>query len=480
MYMNIKFNPFWVFTIALIFFLIISQLIQDGMFTDGILYVAVSHNLSQGLGTFLKPHFSKSAMVIFREQPPLYFGILSLFFKGLGSSMYVERFFSFILLLLEVSIISLLWQSISIEKKFRSLSWLPILFLSIIPVVIWSYVNLVEEILMIVFVSASVLFSRWAMNQKSTGYQVFWVLLSSIAIVLSTLTKGIQGAFPLVAIVIFGLFERQLPLKKIIFMNLMLIGFFFGLYWVMFLLNENILINLELYLQNRLVKTFVTQVHATTNNHFYLLYRLFSELIPVIMIMIFLMYLGYNKKGFSTYVNPYKSTIIGFFLIGLSGSLPLMITTEQRGFYLLTSMPFFVISFSLLVLPPLLFILNQWKENSYSFIIWKRLSIILLFVGIAFTGFQLNKFKRDSAMLHDIYLFLPLIPKGETIGLSDDLAQNWSLQNYLVRYKYISSNYIKPEQKFIIVTKNGFTNQVPKNYQLKQFQTKLLDLYFIK
>jgi hypothetical protein len=478
--MKIKFNPFWVFTIALIFFLIISQLIQDGMFTDGLLYVAVSHNLSQGYGTFLEPHFSKTAMIIFREQPPLYFGILSVFYKYLGSSMYVERFFSFILLLIELFIISRLWQSISIEKKFRSLSWLPVLFFIIIPVVFWSYANLVEEILMIVFVSASVLFSRWAINQKSTGNQVFWVLFSSLAIVLSTFTKGIQGAFPLVAIVIFGFFERQLPLKKIIVMNLMLIGFFFGLYWVLFLVDENILINLELYLQNRLVKTFVTQVHATTDSHFYLLYRLFSELIPVIIIMILLMCLVYKKKGFSAYVNPYNSTTIGFFLIALSGCLPLMITTEQRGFYLLTSMPFFVISFALMVLPPLFLIFNQWKENSYSFIIWKRLSIILLLVGIVFTGFQMNKFKRDKEMLHDIYLFLPLIPKGETIGLSDDLAQNWSLQNYLVRYKYISSNYIKPEQKFIIVTKNGFTNQVPKNYQLKPFQTKLLDLYFIK
>ncbi len=72
--------PFWLFTISAILILTISQLIQDGVFMDGMLYISVSKNLADGMGTFWEPHFSKTVMTVFREQPPLYFGMLSYFF----------------------------------------------------------------------------------------------------------------------------------------------------------------------------------------------------------------------------------------------------------------------------------------------------------------------------------------------------------------------------------------------------------------
>jgi hypothetical protein len=49
--------PFWLFTISCILILTISQLIQDGVFMDGMLYISVSKNLADGLGTFWEPQF---------------------------------------------------------------------------------------------------------------------------------------------------------------------------------------------------------------------------------------------------------------------------------------------------------------------------------------------------------------------------------------------------------------------------------------
>jgi hypothetical protein len=230
--MKIRLNPFVIFTIASIFFLIISQLIQDGMFTDGLLYVSVSHNLSQGIGTFWEPHYSKTVMQVFREQPPLYFGILSLFFKTFGSSVYVERFFCLICLFVELLILKSIWKTMA--EKTEKYDWLPILFFVLIPVVFWSYANLVEEVVMVIFASLGVLFSRRAVFEKELKLQILWLTLSAVAIVFSTLTKGIQGSFPLVAIFIFGFFERPISLKRAIILNLILVTLCVLIYILMF------------------------------------------------------------------------------------------------------------------------------------------------------------------------------------------------------------------------------------------------------
>jgi len=91
-----KTTPFWIFTIAVIIILIVSQLLQDGAFMDGMLYVSVSKNLAIGHGTFWNLNFSQTFLPEFHEQPPLYFGLLSLFYKAFGTSLYVERLFCFL------------------------------------------------------------------------------------------------------------------------------------------------------------------------------------------------------------------------------------------------------------------------------------------------------------------------------------------------------------------------------------------------
>ena len=82
--MNYKHLPFWIATLALFIGLIVSVLIQDGMFMDGMLYTNVAKNLGNGIGTFWNPISSETWMAdgraTFHEHPPLVFGIQSVFF----------------------------------------------------------------------------------------------------------------------------------------------------------------------------------------------------------------------------------------------------------------------------------------------------------------------------------------------------------------------------------------------------------------
>src|SRR3974390_1549393 len=98
--------PFWVFTISVLIALVVPVLIKDGMFMDGMLYTCVAKNLSQGIGSFWLPRFSETLHPLFDQQPPLGFGIMAVFFKLFGTSIYVERFYSFVTLCLGAFLIA--------------------------------------------------------------------------------------------------------------------------------------------------------------------------------------------------------------------------------------------------------------------------------------------------------------------------------------------------------------------------------------
>jgi hypothetical protein len=53
--------PFWLFTISTTIILVLSQLVQEGAFMDGMLYIAVSKNYALQHGTFWKPNLSQTS-----------------------------------------------------------------------------------------------------------------------------------------------------------------------------------------------------------------------------------------------------------------------------------------------------------------------------------------------------------------------------------------------------------------------------------
>ena len=216
--------PFWLFTISAILILIISQLIQDGIFMDGILYISVSKNLADGLGTFWEPNFSKTYFTIFREQPPLYFGLLALFYKIFGTSMYVERLFCFVCFMFTLIFIHKIWKGLFFDdEQLNRNSWLAILFFTTIPICFWSYANLVEETVMTLFATMSVYYLSQALFIKKNV--VFYLILAGICVFLSSLTKGIQGLFPITGVFCFWMINnKHLSFKKNIIYSIVLIG----------------------------------------------------------------------------------------------------------------------------------------------------------------------------------------------------------------------------------------------------------------
>ena len=163
--------PFWLLISGLMILLTVPKLIQDGMFLDAMLYTCVSHNLSNGIGTFWFPQYSPSLFSgypFFLEHPPLVFGIQALFFRLLGDSMYVERLYVFLTMCITAFLIGRLWKDIyKDEEGLNGISWLPVLFWIAIPTWFWSYSNNMMENTMTIFdLCAVILIYRASRSEK--------------------------------------------------------------------------------------------------------------------------------------------------------------------------------------------------------------------------------------------------------------------------------------------------------------------------
>src|SRR4026207_251780 len=108
--------PFFIFTLAVFFGLLLPSLVQDGMFMDGILYTVASKNLAHGIGTWWNPVISTHHLSQFHEQPPLMFWMLSFFFRVFGDSIYTERIYSFLTACFSAWLIIQTWKLIYKNK----------------------------------------------------------------------------------------------------------------------------------------------------------------------------------------------------------------------------------------------------------------------------------------------------------------------------------------------------------------------------
>ena len=103
---------FYIFLLSLCILLFAPNLLQRGMFVDGLWYAAISKNLSEGFGSFWSPAFTSTMAPVFTGHPPLVFGLQSLFFKVLGDAWYVEKIYALTTIALTLILIITLWRTL--------------------------------------------------------------------------------------------------------------------------------------------------------------------------------------------------------------------------------------------------------------------------------------------------------------------------------------------------------------------------------
>lgn len=465
-----------IITISLFIFFFIYQTFRDGMFMDGQQYACVAKNMSHGYGSFWFPYISttweRGDSNVFLEQPPLGFGLQSLFFRVLGDDMIVERLYSVIMALLNVFMMFRIWKKFVSPQWVKKTFWLPVLMWILIPVVYWSYNNNVMEDTMSIFVTAAVLFLLEIYFSHKNEY--LFLTLSGIAIVAASLTKGVPGFFPLSIPFLYWLIYRKNSFGKITFHSLFLLAVVSCIYFLI-IQNEEAWKSLSFYVRERLL--YRIENDPTTGTRIYILERLLAET-AIPLVIIGLVFVAYRKKLSDFFAHQLKKDIYFFLLIGAAGTLPLMLTQVQRGFYMLPALLFFAVAFALVLLP----FVRLWLENGNTrkniqqITFWFACVLFAFSIFISVYGFK--SCGRDCDELTDTYAMVQKIPSNSTVAATIDILQSdWHFRFYMNRHGMTSFGLVQDSTKFFITYHDNSPGSEGESFTDKIYAGKKYDLY---
>jgi hypothetical protein len=284
------------------------------------------------------------------------------------------------------------------------------------------------------FIMGSVLLSYKAMQLEKLSIGLF--VCSALLIVLAVLSKGFPGFFPLGVPFFHWLIFRSISFKAMSIRTgiMLLIILICSLALYIYPPSKE---SLSIYLFERAFQRI--SYAPVAESRFDTFWRLLSELIPLFLYSLLIWWISKKSKSVHTHQVQFKQGLL-FVLIGLSGSLPLMLTMVQKGFYFVPSLPYFGIAFAVMTVPTIHTMISGISTR-YHVMIRNFMWVVLCTVFVV-TWMQKDRYSRDRELLQDIEAISSVVPEGSRINCTHDAYQDWSLNCYLVRYHQISINNI--------------------------------------
>jgi len=452
--------------------LVITPLFQKGSFIDAMLYKTVAFNFSIAEGSFWNMKYTNTSMTFFCEQPPLYIYLLGNFYKIFGSHYLVDRVFTFIQLGVFLFFLFRICQKLFV--KALPFFLLNLLLLLSIQSVFWSFANQVIETLVLMWMAMVIDFFLCYLKFKKPVYGLSFILV----LIAMFLTKGFQSCFIIVLPISYALFNLKAEkiLWFVFYISISLLIFILTLLFFYIPAKEWY----TCYYNARLVLT-MNNIGATTNNHFTILFQLLMETLVIWLIfgsLVFYLRLKkqiWNKiKLKSIFVNRLGMSFLFTFL---AGSLPFTLSLVQRSFYLVPA-----------YLCLILFLTYTFRFNWLFFIqgctiILKKKAIkplihLIFVASVLYFGTQVNQYKRERELAHDLALITPFLKSESTVSISPNVWNYFNLHSYLYMQKKISLNGDAGLKGFIIVYKNDIPGINKKFLYKVQLPTMELDLYY--
>ena len=378
--------------------------LQEGMFMDGQIYAAVAQNLADGLGTFWAPVYQPSSTVPYSEQLPMFTGMESLFFRVLGGSVWTERVFMALAWIVTAAGIASLQRRLWPERGSDSALWIVAVWSSA-PLVGWGMGNHVQEMWMAPF-------TVWAVVAMSYSR---WVWLGGLLTVAAALFKGPQGLFPLVWLPLvggLGLVSRGEAVRRFGIVLLTVLVTAFGL-WLWDDAREAILRNAG----NRLVRTFTQARAVTTADRLWLLGPMLGQWAVLLGASLAVAWIRFDSLRASL-----DRRVLAMLALGLSASLPLMVTHEQRDFYVITSLPFVALGLG-----------NLW--GGAKLVRSPRFAWILGMIGlVGLSSLPWRRVERDSELRDSLAMFKEDYAPRSAFNVVLELRLNHELAAYAMRH----------------------------------------------
>ena len=388
---------------AVLLWFLVPYWLQEGMFMDGQIYAAVAQNLADGLGSFWAPVYQPSSPVPYSEQLPMFTGLESLFFRVLGGSLWTERVFMAVAWIATAAGLCALQIKWWPQRGLESAIWIVAVWSSA-PLVGWGMGNHVQEMWMAPFAVWSVV----AMSHSR------WVWLGGLLTVAAALFKGPQGLFPLVWLPLvggLGLLHRGAAARRFGIVLLTL-----GLAAVGLWLWNDAREAIERNAGNRLVRTFTQGRAVTTADRLWLLGPMLGQWAVLLGASLAVAWIRFGSLRATL-----DRRVLAMLALGLSASLPLMVTHEQRDFYVITSLPFVALGLG-----------NLWGGTKLARspkFAW-ALGVIAL-VGLS--SLPWRRVKRDAELRASLQTFEGAFAPRSAFNVVPELRLNHELAAYAMR-----------------------------------------------
>lgn len=445
-------------TLFIFLALLVPNIFREGLFMDGLIYSTIAHNMSDGLSAYWIPSFSETYGNTFYEHPPLAFIIQSFFFDSLGDGFYVEKIYSFLTAVLTAFFIVRLWQKTSINKEIRALYWLPVLLWITMPSSFWAYNNNMLENTMGLFSIASTYILLESLS-KDWRTSIGLYSIAGTMLLLSFLSKGFPGLFPLGFFFCYGIVNlRSFGIKQIIIRSLILIMITAIIAASFFYFNTAAKENITNYLNTQVMESLSGK--RVVGNRLYIMGVLLEQLIITLVISLTLIGLKYRfslsklKKDSSTF-----KVFLLFIVIGLSASVPIMISPKQLKFYIVPALPYFALAFSMLIAQIVAIYLNRINTEARSFSVFRLQAYVTIPLLIIFSVINFGKTSRDQDMIHDVDRMGEYLPNKAIIGISRSLHESWNFMGYCQRKYQISLDRTDTQRDFYLTTRSETINR---------------------
>ena len=389
---------------ALVLALVSGSLTTTGMFMDGLIYSNVAANMADGIGSFWHPTYTATHHPDFYQHPPLAMGMLALFYKVLGTHLWVTKLYTVLTMLLCAWLTVRLWLRLGGKREH---GWMPLLLWTLVPIVTHFANQCMLENTMVLFVLGAILLLL------RPGCKALNGLLAGLLLAAAFMTKGFTGLFPLVLPVLIWILDRR---KGVLQQTLcMLAGLLLPLAVIAFAVPES-REYFSKYMQMQVLAGWSQgEVHRW---QILLDFLRTTAIVIAVVLIVTIVNKGVGRK-------PTRLHWVMWLLVAFA-VLPMMVSTRQREFYLLTAMPIVAVLFALLIEEPV----ARWIKPSK---VLPYIAVALLAGAVVLNVINFGTEGRDVQLQRDMKVIATQLDEGETVTIPSPLYYDYKLQGYYYR-----------------------------------------------
>lgn len=400
------------------------RLLHRGMFVDGAIYASIARNLAEDRGRFWAPSYTATVYPEYYDHPPLGFWLQSLWFRVLGDYLFVERVYSMAAAIVVGLLVSLIWRQLHERgSRERQYEWLPVLILMSIPVVSWSIVGNLLETTVAVLTTGAVAASLHAGVARTTPGSIGWGVLSGLCVVAAFLTKGPVGLFPLAGPLVLAPLastsSRRWASLASQWTTVVVCAF-------ALVVPDASRVSLTRYV-NEQVLAAIAGRREVSDSSLTILEELVQGVgLPVAIVATLIVAVA---RRFVAPPREQRRWATLLLLLWLAGTLPILVSAKQAGYYLVPAVPLCALGVAGLLAATTRAALENVGPRAGRVAVTLAAIVILGAVGASFSP----ALDRDRRRLADLDALDLEVPRNAIVGICPESQDDWGLHALFAR-----------------------------------------------